>query len=648
MKKLVTVTAAALTLAAPAASLAADVPPAAMPEVVVTATRTESTLDRVGGSDVTVITREEIENKNPATMAEILKTVPGLDLQSNGGKGAQTSIFLRGADNKNTLVLVDGVMYNDPSSANRGADIGSLTLDNVERIEIIRGPMSVLYGSNATAGVINIITRKGEGRPVVRAAAEAGSEKSWKLSAGSSGRAGRLDYSISAAKNATEGFSTADDDNDRIAHAGNTSEKDGWDNLTLSTRIGYDFTPDFRIETVIRHIESTVDLDDYNYLTGALGDRFGAWPSYAPEPDGLKEKRTESEQCLARLAFHNEFMDDRLTSDLALQSSRLDRDSFDNDGRKSYDYTGMTREATWQASVRMFDSNLITAGTGYMKEEMDSDSSSISDKTAETVSVWLQDQIMLGDALDIVAGARNDHHDRFGSKTTFRIAPALHIAAGTTVRASYATGFRAPSLYELYSAYGNENLGAEKSEGYEAGVEQRLMDGKLRFALTWFALDFEDRIDYDFVLWKYAQQSGTTRTRGLEFTADAAITDDLDLRISWTYTDTEDPDGERLARRPLNKASLNATYRLGEKGAIDCDAVWTGERDTISSARDKDGNRVYTLDSYTVVNLAARYEVVDHVEIYGRVENLFDEYYEEAWSYATPGLSAFAGFKVSY
>ena len=646
MKKLVTVTAAALSLAAPVPSPAADTPTAAMPEVVVTATRTENTIDRVGGSDVTVITREEIENKNPATLAEILKTVPGLDLQSNGGKGSQTSIFMRGADNKNTLVLVDGIMYNDPSSANRGANIGSLTLDNVERIEIIRGPMSVLYGSNATAGVINIITRKGEGRPVVRAAAEAGSENSWKLSAGSSGRVGRLDYSISAEKSATGGFSTADDDNDRIAHAGNTSEKDGWDGLTLSTRIGYDFTPDFRVETVIRHIDSTVDLDDYNYFTGALGDRFNP-STYAPEPNGNKDKHTDNKQCLARLAFHNEFLDDRLTSDLAVQSSRLDRDSFDNDGRKSYDYTGTAREATWQASARMFDSNLITAGTGYLKEGMDSDSSAINDKTAETVSFWLQDQLMLGDALDLIAGVRNDHHDRFGSKTTFRIAPALHLGT-TTVRASYATGFRAPSLYELYSAYGNENLGAEKSEGYEAGVEQKLMDGKLRFSLTWFALDFEDRIDYDFVLWKYAQQSGTTRTRGLEFTADAAITDDLGLRVSWTYTDTEDPEGKRLARRPLNKASLGATYRLGEKGAIDCDAVWTGERDTISSARDQNGNRVYTLDSYTVVNLAARYEVVDQVEVYGRVENLFDEYYEEAWSYATPGLSAFAGVKVSY
>jgi vitamin B12 transporter len=654
MKKLLPIFIVGLIFA-PATLWAAESPDdartvATMEEVVVTATRTATNLDKVGGSAVTVITAEEIEKKQPATVAEMLQTVPGLDVRSNGGRGTNTSIHLRGADNKNTLVLVDGIMYNDPSQANRGANIGSLTMDNVERIEIVRGPMSVLYGSNATAGVVNIITRKGRGKPTVSGGAEGGSYDTWKVFGDSSGRTGKFDYSLSAAHTESGGFSIADDDNDRIPHAGNTSEDDGWKNTTLSTRLGFEVTPDFRIDTVIRHLDSTVELDDYN--GSYTGDRFAAWfapTPNVPEPDGLKERRTESEQLFARINFHNSLLNDRLSSDLALQSARQDRDSFDNDGLLSYDYTGENREATWQGSVRIMESNLVTVGAGIIREEMNSDFESVIDKTAETLSVWGQDQIMIGEALDIVAGLRYDDHDRFGGKATYRLAPAYYLdATSTTFKAGYGTGFRAPSLYELFSFYGNETLGAEESEGWDLGVEQRLLAGRLSLGLTYFALNFDDRIDYDFVLSKYAQQDGVTRTRGVETAMKFAATDSLDLGLTYTYTDTEDPDGARLVRRPLNKGSINATYYFGEKGSINCDLIWVDERDASPFAADGAGNPVGTLDSYGLVNLAGRYLVAENLELYAKVDNLFDEYYEEAWSYATPGLSGYFGVRVKY
>ncbi|MFO7604801.1 MAG: TonB-dependent receptor [Desulfurivibrionaceae bacterium] len=623
---------------------------ATMEEVVVTATRTATNLDKVGGSAVTVITAEEIEKKQPATVAEMLRTVPGLDVKSNGGRGTNTSIHLRGADNKNTLVLVDGIMYNDPSQANRGANIGSLTMDNVERIEIVRGPMSVLYGSNATAGVVNIITRKGRGKPTVSGGAEGGSYDTWKVFGDSSGSNRKFDYSVSAAHTESGGFSIADDDNDRIPHAGNTSEDDGWENTTLSARLGFAVTPDFKIDTVIRHLDSTVELDDYN--GSYAGDRFASWfapTPNAPEPDGLKERRTESEQLFARINFHNSFLNGRLSSDLALQSARQDRDSFDNDGLPSYDFTGENREATWQGSVRIMESNLVSVGAGVIREEMNSDANAIVDKTAETLSVWGQDQIMIGEALDIVAGLRYDDHDRFGGKATYRLAPAYYLdATSTTFKAGYGTGFRAPSLYELFSFYGNETLGAEESEGWDLGVEQRLLAGRLSLGLTYFALNFDDRIDYDFALSQYAQQDGVTRTRGVETAAKFAATDSLDLGLTYTYTDTKDPDGARLVRRPLNKASIYATYYFGEKGSINCDLIWVDERDASPFAADGSGNPVGTLDSYALVNLAGRYLVAENLELYAKVDNLFDEYYEEAWSYATPGLSGYLGVRVKY
>jgi vitamin B12 transporter len=401
---------------------------------------------------------------------------------------------------------------------------------------------------------------------------------------------------------------------------------------------------------VVRYLDSTVELDDYNGMYA--GDRFSSWLApipNAPEPNGLKERRTESEQLFGRINFRNDFLEDRFTSVLSLQTARQDNDNFDNDGLPSYDYSGENREATWQGTARLIDHNTITTGVGYYREAMNSDSDFINDKSSETLSVWGQDQFMIGDMLDIVAGLRYDDHDRFGNKTTYRLAPAVYVdATGTVFKASYGTGFRAPSLYELYSFFGNEGLDAEESEGWDFGVEQRLLADRLTLGLTYFALNFEDRIDYDFFLNKYAQQEGVTRTSGVEATAAFAATDSLDLGLAYTYTDTEDPAGARLARRPLNKASANATYHFGEKGSVNCDLIWSDKRDATTFALDKDFNSVGTLDSYTVVNLTGRYFVRENVELYAKVDNLFNEYYEEAWSYATPGLSGFLGIRVKY
>ncbi|MBW2608587.1 MAG: TonB-dependent receptor, partial [Deltaproteobacteria bacterium] len=218
-----------------------------MEEVVVTATKTELSMEKIGGSSVTVITAEDIEDKKLSTVKEVLKGVQGIDVKATGGPGTQTSIFMRGADSKNTLVLLDGIMVNDPSSLHRNADLANLTVDNIERIEVVRGPMSVLYGSNATAGVINIITKKGKGKPSVYAGTEGGSYGTWRVYGGTSGASDKFNFALAASMTETGGFSQANDENNRIPHAGNTYEDDGWKNTTISGKAGTDITPDFDI-----------------------------------------------------------------------------------------------------------------------------------------------------------------------------------------------------------------------------------------------------------------------------------------------------------------------------------------------------------------------------------------------------------------
>ncbi|MBU4230755.1 MAG: TonB-dependent receptor [Proteobacteria bacterium] len=619
---------------------AADNRQIAMDEVVVTATRTPATLAQIGGSTVTVITAQELEDKQLLTVEEALKGVPGLDVVANGGLGTSTSIFIRGADSKNTLVLVDGVMFNDPSEANRGANLANLTTDNVERIEIVRGPMSVLYGSNATAGVINIITKQGSGRPGYYLGGEAGSHGTWKTYGGASGALERFNYALNLSRTESQGFSTADDKNDRIPHVnGSTSETDGWENSTFSGKMGFLVTPDFDVSATARYMDSRVDID--SSVSGYLQDNKVASP---------KDKYIDSKEMLSKFNVHNRLMDGQFDSNLYYQQTDKERVIVDDYGRSLYN--GESAEVGWQGTMASFKANTVTLGVSYFDEQMDSSGgfTVIDKQSANVASSWLQDRISLGDSFNVVAGARLDDHDRFGSATTYRVSPSYVFATtGTTLKAAYGTGFRAPSLFELYApGYGNSALQAEKSKGGDVGIEQELLGEKLTLGITYFQTKFDNLIQYDSATWKYAQATGESTTQGVESFVRLRPLTSLDVTVAHTYTDTEDASGVRLARRPLNKASLSAAYRFSERLRGNVDLVWVGERDESSYAKDMYGNRVYTLDSYTVVNVAGSYALTPHLDLHGRIDNLFNERYEEAWSYATPGLSVYGGAKFHF
>jgi len=609
-------------------------------EVVVTATRTSTTLEKVGGNSVTVITAKDIEAKQYLTINEILRGAPGIDLGSNGGPGSKTSVFLRGADSKDSLILLDGIMVNDPADPSRGTNLANITVDNIERIEIVRGPLSALYGSNATAGVINIITKDGSGKPSFYAGVEGGSYNTWKAYGGTDGSIDKFNYSLSASLIDTEGFSAANADNDRVPQGPqNTSEKDGWENLTLSGRVGIDITSQFAINAVLRYIDSDIEEDEY------------LWAGYAndnPSISGSKEQHTENDQLFGKISMHNLLFDDFFESELYIKGAKQERQSYDNTGSKSYDYSGENSEFGWQGALN-FSNNILSIGSSYFEEEMTSESSTINDQKANTKSLWFQDQFFAGESFDIIAGVRVDKHENFGSEPTYRIAPAYTVnKTQTLLKASYGTGFRAPSLFQLFSSYGNPNLEAEESVGWDIGFEQPLDNLNLLFGATYFDNTYKNRIDYDFLIGKYNQVPGETEMSGVEVFTEFQVTNGLDFGINYSYLSTQDPDGNRLVWRPLNKVFLNIKYRFGEKGLINTDIYWVGDRDALPYDNDLNGNPVSTLDSYVLVNVSARYDLTNTIQIYGRIDNLFDEEYEEAWSYATPNLSGYLGLKAHF
>ena len=617
-------------------------------EVVVTATKTLNSISNAGGASVTVITADDIKASGKGTVEELLKGVVGIDVASNGGAGSMTSVFIRGGDAKNTLVLIDGVPINDPASTNRTATLANLTLDNVEKIEVVRGSLSVLYGSNATAGVINILTKKGDGPLNFYAALEGGSYGTRKIYGGLNGKSGNSRYAATLARLKSDGFSFADNRNPAIAHEGNTSEKDGYTNTTLSASYSYDFLPETVLEATFRYTDSSVKYDDT--ANGYTGDRFNfnmATYGSDPDPYGLKEQHNDSRQYVGRMALKN--TGKLLVSTLFAQFTDENRNDFNNDGLKTTNFIGGMYEAGWQGDLNVTESNTLTFGLSGKNENMQYHDylwgSSTIDKSVLSANTWLQDQWSIAGA-KVVAGIRYEDHEIFGSKVTGRIAPSYTIG-DTVVKASYGTGFLAPSLYQLYSDYGSETLKPETSTGWDVGIEHRLREN-LRGGVTWFSSVFDERIDFDMVTWKYSQVAGESKSCGIESFLEWRPLEALQLAMNYTYNQTENPYGEQFVRRPANKAGISGRYRIGRSGRLSANVQWVDERKEVTSSRDLNGNPVSKLPDYFLLNLAGSWNLSDKVELYGRIDNVLDTWYEEVWAYATPGRSAYAGIKVSF
>ena len=604
-------------------------------KVVVSATRLETPLREVASS-MTVIDEQEIEQRQARTATEVLRSVPALDVVQTGGPGGQTSVSIRGAESDHTLVLIDGVEMNDPSDLGRSFDFASLSTENIERIEILRGPQSTLYGSDAIGGVINIVTKKGEGKPSGFVSAEGGSFQTYRQRAQAGGASELISYSLGFSRLDTEGISAADEDD------GN-EEKDGYENTTLSARLGITPTEHFQISSSMRYIDDKSDIDD----SGGLG---GDDPNHRTESERLF-LRAQAQLSLFENVWEQEigfsYTDhDRRTEDDpdASQPTELLRSSFD----------GEIVQFDWQHDVMLHETNTLTIGVEteedtvdyryYLEDPFFPDDTTIDDKSMRTTGVYAQDQIRLWDSWFTTVGVRVDDHEDFGTETTYRITSTYLVQeTGTKIKGTLGTGFKAPTLYQLYSQYGNRDLDPEESTGWDIGLEQSLFGDRITVGATYFYNDFEELIDFDFASSRYFN-TGAAETQGVELSSTLRPMDSLTVKASYTYTDTEDTStGQDLLRRAKHKCNFNINYRFLDQGTINAGLNYVGKRDDTDFFT---GDRV-ELDEYFLVNVAASYQVLDNVELFGRIDNLLDDDYQEISGYGTPELSAFAGVRLS-
>lgn len=605
-------------------------------DVVVVATRVATPVSQVGSS-VTVIDREMIERLQQPNVLDLLRTVPGVDVVRSGGLGQKTSVFMRGANSEHTLVLIDGIEANDPNDPSRAFDFAHLPSENIERIEVLRGPQSTLYGSDAMGGVINVITRKGRDGSEIEFQAEAGSFQTQRYQAALRGTASRLNYSMHASYLDSDGTTAA------LRELGNR-EKDGYEKIALSTRIGVEALENVQIDFIARYLEGDTDLDIWSWTTGNLVDD----PNYTFDNEQLFTRVQltadlfESWEQILGVSYAKHNRGTHNTADLANPFSTE---------RTTYD--GTLTKVDWQNNLKLAPWQTLTLGCEYEEETGESlvdygyGAYEFKKKSVTTFGGYIQDQLIVGERLSATVGVRLDDHERFGQETTWRTTVSYHHKeTATHLRGSYGTGFKSPSLSQLYDTQwgGNENLDPEYSRGWDVGVEQNLFLGKIVLGLTYFNNDFKDLIATEvvsFVPYKSIYVNvGEAETCGVEATFIYTPFDNLSIHANYTYLDAENKDsGDRLLRRARDRFAVDLYYQILAQADLSIEYQYVGEREDYSSLGTID------LSSYSVVNVALGYDINESVRLFGRVDNLLDKDYVETWGYETPSLAINVGIR---
>ncbi len=593
-------------------------------EVIVTATKTETYQSEVGSS-VTVITADDIKNKGATTVLAILRDVPGLSVMQSGPFGGITSLYLRGSKSGHTLVLIDGIEVNDPMKADRSFDygFGHLTTDNIERIEVVRGPQSTLYGSDAIGGVINIITKKGEGKPKWEALFEGGSYGTFKETLGFSGSEGKLNFSLSLLRL----------DSDGVSKAADTSEEDGYENITLSNRLGYKIYEDANLDFALRFTDAKYEYDDTAYQDDP--NKVGWWRNIA-----------------GKIAFDqaiNSTWEHKFSFSYS-QSKRKYKDEPDSvdpaDNTHNW-FKGDMKKFEWQHNISPIDWSTLTCGVEYEEERGFGDGRAswnrFDRKIIDSKGCYFQNQFKLKEHLFITPGLRVDNHQYFDTETTYRISTSYLIPmTGTRFKVNWGTGFKAPSLYQLYHpSYGDTTLNPDKSKSYDCGFGQGFWNDKISFTSTYFYNDFKNMIAWDSSTSQY-KNIDNAETKGLELECSFKPMEILTIGANYTYTKAEDKDtGKKLERRPENQVGFNINWAYIEKGNLNLGASYVGHRWNNATNTRKTKH-------YTEASLSTSYNLTSNIRIFGRIENLFDREYQEVRGYATPGRSFYVGAKVTF
>lgn len=610
-------------------------------EIVVTATRSPQALDRVGAS-LSVVTRENIETTQAVAVSDLVSRLPGVSFSRNGGVGGVTSLRIRGAETDQTTVIIDGVKLNDPGATGGGYNFANLLAGDIGRIEVLRGAQSTLWGSQAIGGVVNIVTALPTKALEASASVEGGSRNTGSADFGVGGATDRLVWRLAGDYHTEDGISAFI----------NGREDDGYHHAGASGRVRYNIT-----DTV------AIDLRGVYSKGKSQFDGFPA-PAFV-FADTLEYGRTEEFVGYAGLSF--DVLNGRLKNRVAYAYTDTNRDNFNPDQAVTpvtFDAAGKNKRWEYQGSFALADGIDAIFGAEHEASSFRTASPSTFDPNpvpaSNAVSItsgYTQLQAEVAPGLTVTGGLRYDDHDTFGSRLLGQAAGAWALNGGDTVlRASFGQGFKAPTLYQLHSVYGNTALDPEKADSFDAGVTRRLFGDLLSLTATGFYRKTGNQID--FVSCPGANPLCTpgkpgvydniasTKAKGVELESELRF-EELELKANYTYAKTENTSvgsvnrGKELARRPKNAVNISADYDWPWDVSTGVALRYVGK--TFDNAANS-----FVLPDYTVVDLRASWGVTENIELYGRIENLFDEVYSTTRNYSSPRRGGFAGVRAKF
>jgi vitamin B12 transporter len=581
-------------------------------EVVISASKIEEPAEETT-SRVIILPRKVIESKGAQFIGDVLKDVPEINLIQSGGQGKLADVILRGGSPSQVLVMIDGIKVKLTTTGT--FDFSGITADDVERIEIVKGPQSTIYGSEAMAGVINIITKKGRDKAHADLALEGGSFGTYKTSATVSGASKIVDYRVTASYFNTDGIS--------ISKRGD--EKDGYKNASFSTKLGIKPSDIFNLEFTGRYYYDRSELDGYDY-------------NLRQSMDALNYIQHGHHYVLSgkgRL-----YLFDIWEQILTISNTKDSLKTRDTDNAwNNYDIITGMETIDWQNNLYLSDSYTLTAGFENRLEKGEN-IGNFSRKIYNNAVYFNNKLSLFEDWLHVDAGIRYDDHETFGDKYTYRLGAVYDIKpADFRILANYGTGFRAPTFNELFwpadpiwGGGGNPDLKPEETDSWEAGIEKDFLNKKVIFTATYFDQKYDNLISG----WPPVNIS-KAEVKGIEAGISAKPTDHLTVWTVYTYMDTEDKDtGQHLVRRPKDKFNVTAEYSV-EGLTLLAGYTFVGEVfDTIAQRN---------LESYSLINISGDYKLTKNIKLFGRIDNLLDEDYESAGGYNSPGFSVFTGVK---
>ena len=610
--------------------------------IIVTATRTETSTDEIP-SAITVVDKGTLDRTQDIAATEAIARTPSISITRNGGYGTATSLRIRGAETDHTVVVIDGVKINDPSSTAGGYNFANLIIGDIERIEVLRGQQSTLWGSQAIGGVVNVVTASPieplEGSFDI----EAGSRRTVNARAALGGKTGPVTWRLGGQTFTTRGISS-------IAPAFGGEEADGYTNQTVSGRVNV---------ALAEHV--SVDLRGY-YSNGR--NDFDAF-------NGDSSEYGRTQEFLGYAGLNVGLSDGRFQNRIAFGYTDTDRENYDPrlERQLTFDAAGRNQRIEYQGTFKFNDQ--VTALFGYENERSRFRSASPAGSLSiplpepvrgrsETNSFYGQLSVKPVSGLTLTGGVRHDDHNRYGGETLFSAGAVWVLPSDTILRAYYGEGFKAPTLFQLYSEYGNTSLGSERAHGWEAGVQQRFFGGLASVGATYFDRASKDLIAYigcDFGTtdplcvipgttterWGYYDNISRARARGVEATASLDLGVLMfDANYSWVLSEDRSHGsstyGNWLPRRARNMANATVSYQWQAGTSVSAAVRWTGKSyDNLTNSR--------VLDGYTLVDLRASHPISRNVELLGRVENLFNDHYMTAYRYNAMGRSFYAGIR---